>query len=125
MRYANLVKATADSQKQSEQKEDVRNAMEEQGHGSKQILDNVGLINDSTQLVKVVSLEIFEGAKEVIHEADNLEKVTQEITRGVNDMASGKNQVNTAINHTNELSGKNHEYIGLLIKEVSRLKADC
>jgi methyl-accepting chemotaxis protein len=67
---------------------------------------------------------MLEGAKEVIREADNLEKSTQEITGGVNEMASGADQVNTAVNHINDLSSKNREYIDLLMNEVSRFKVD-
>ena len=100
----------------------IRNAMEEQGQGSKQILEAIALVNETTQMVKNVSQEMLEGAREVIHEADNLEKATQEITSGVNEMATGADQVNTAVNHVNELSGRNRELIGLLSKEVSRFK---
>jgi methyl-accepting chemotaxis protein len=106
------------------QEENIRSAMEEQGHGSKQILEAIGQVNDISQQVKTVSQEMLEGAKEVIREADNLEKSTQEITGGVNEMASGANQINTAVNHINDLSARNREYIGLLAKEVSRFKVE-
>ena len=39
-------------------------------------------------------------------------------------MALGADQVNTEINHINELTNKNHDFIGLLIKEVSRFKVE-
>jgi methyl-accepting chemotaxis protein len=86
------------------------------------ILQAISLVNETTQQVKSVSQEMLERAKEVIHEADDLEKPTQEITGGVNEMGSGADQINTAINHINDLSAKNKEYIGLLTKEVSRFK---
>ena len=108
----------------AEQEENIRNSMEEQGEGSKQILVAVGLVNDTTQVVKSISLEMLEGAKEVIREADNLEKVTQEIIGGVNEMASGAEQVNTSINNVNDLSNKNQECIVLLTKDVMRFKVD-
>ncbi|MCL2069635.1 MAG: methyl-accepting chemotaxis protein [Treponema sp.] len=108
----------------AEQEEHIRNSMEEQGEGSKQILVAVGLVNDTTQVVKGISLEMLEGAKEVLREADNLEKTTQEIIGGVNEMASGSEQVNTSINHVNDLSNRNREYIGLLTKDISRFKVE-
>ena len=108
----------------AEQEENIRNSMEEQGEGSKQILVAVGLVNDTTQLVKGISLEMLEGAKEVIRESVNLEKATQEIIGGVNEMASGAEQVNTSINHVNDLSTKNQECIGVLTKDVMRFKVD-
>jgi methyl-accepting chemotaxis protein len=57
----------------SEQEENIRSAMEEQGAGSKQML---------------------EGSKQVIQESRNLEMATQEITNGMNEMAAGADQIN-------------------------------
>jgi methyl-accepting chemotaxis protein len=45
--------------------------------------------------------------------------VTQEITGGINEMASGANQINVAVNRVNELSGQNHENIDQLKREIS------
>jgi methyl-accepting chemotaxis protein len=39
-------------------------------------------------------------------------------------MASGADQINVAVNHVNEISGKNREGIDILIREVSRFKDD-
>jgi methyl-accepting chemotaxis protein len=64
------------------------------------------------------------GAREVIEESNNLEKVTQEITMGMNEMASGADQINVAVNQVNEISSRNREGIAILMKEVSRFKVD-
>ncbi|MDR1859034.1 MAG: methyl-accepting chemotaxis protein [Treponema sp.] len=106
----------------ADQEENIRNAMEEQGTGSKQILDGIAEVNEITRQVKSGSNEMLQGAKEVIQESTNLEKATQEITSGMNEMVSGTNQINVAVNHVNELSGKNREGIATLIKEVSQFK---
>jgi methyl-accepting chemotaxis protein len=98
--------------------------MEEQGEGSKQVLDGVSNVNEITQQVKGGSQEMLEGSKEVMHESQNLERVTQEITNGMNEMASGADQVNVAVNHVNEICGKNREGIETLIREVSRFKVE-
>ena len=81
-------------------------------------------MNEITQMVKSGSLEMQEGAKEVMKESTNLEKSTQEITGGMNEMASGADQINVAVHHVNELSLKNRESIDHLIKEVGRFKVD-
>jgi methyl-accepting chemotaxis protein len=65
---------------------------------------------------------MLEGAHEVIQESTNLEKVTQEITTGMNEMASGADEINVAVHHVNEISVKNRQGIDALIKEVSRFK---
>ena len=107
-----------------EQEDVIRNAMEEQGEGSRQLLDGVTRVNDITRMVKSGSSEMLEGAKEVIAESINLEKMTQEITSGMNEMASGADQINVAVHHVNEISVKNREGIEHLVKEVSRFKID-
>jgi methyl-accepting chemotaxis protein len=98
--------------------------MEEQGEGSKQVLQSAGEIVGITQQVKSGSNEMLEGAKEVIQESNNLEKATQEITSGMNEMASGADQINVAVHHVNEISVKNREGIDTLIREVSRFKVE-
>jgi len=108
----------------SQQEENIRNAMEEQGEGSKQVLHGVGSLNDITQQVKSGSEEMLEGSKEVMKESQNLERVTQEITGGMNEMATGADQMNTAVHHVSEISGKNREAIETLLKEVSRFKVE-
>ncbi|MCL2211603.1 MAG: methyl-accepting chemotaxis protein [Treponema sp.] len=108
----------------AQQEDNIRNAMEEQGEGSKQILDGIGKVNIITKQVKSGSNEMLDGAKEVIQESVNLEKVTQEITSGMNEMASGADQINIAVHHVNEISIKNRESIDTLLKEVSRFKVE-
>jgi len=107
-----------------QQEDIIRRAMEEQGEGSKQILDGISNVSGITRQVKTGSKEMLEGAKEVIHESTNLEKVTQEITCGMNEMASGANQINTAVTQVNDITIKNREGIDALLKEVSRFKVE-
>jgi len=102
----------------------IRNAMEEQGLGSKQIHNSISNLNDLTQEVGSESNEMLGGAKEVISESKNLEMMTQEITSGVNEMATGAEQINIAVNRVNDLTIKNRENIDLLSNEVSRFKVE-
>jgi len=108
----------------AQQEETIRNAMEEQGQGSKQVLNGIEQVTDITRNVKSGSEEMLEGAQQVILESQNLEKVTQEITSGMNEMASGAEQINIAVNQVNDLSGKNREGIGNLMREVSKFKIE-
>jgi len=108
----------------AQQEENIRNAMEEQGQGSRQILDGIGKVNEITRQVKSGSTEMLVGSQEVIKESQNLEKVTQEITSGMNEMASGADQINIAVNQVNEISIRNREGIDALLKEVSRFKIE-
>ncbi|MCL1811919.1 MAG: methyl-accepting chemotaxis protein [Treponema sp.] len=108
----------------SDQEDHIRNAMEEQGEGSKQILDGVSQVNEITRQVKLGSHEMLEGSTEVIRESTELDKATQEISSGINEMASGAEQMNVSVHHVNELSGKTREGIETLIREVSRFKVE-
>jgi methyl-accepting chemotaxis protein len=110
--------------KVADQEESIRNAMEEQSTGSKQILDAIGNLNSLTQAVKDGSEEMLEGSREVITEGKSLEMATQEITNGMNEMASGADQINAAVNDTNTISEQNKDNIDTLVKEVSKFKVD-
>jgi len=106
----------------SDQEEVIRNAMEEQSQGSKQVLQAAGQVSDITQQVKGGSQEMLEGSKEVIQESKNLERVTQEITNGINEMAAGAEQVNKAVNAVNDLTGRTKDNIASLAKAISGFK---
>jgi methyl-accepting chemotaxis protein len=108
----------------ADQEESIRNSMEEQTTGSKQVLEGISEVNQITRQVKDASRQMLEGAKEVIQESSNLEKSTQEITGGMNEMATGAEHINIAVNHVNEISGKNREAINDLMREVSRFKVE-
>ncbi|MDR1932919.1 MAG: methyl-accepting chemotaxis protein, partial [Spirochaetales bacterium] len=107
-----------------QQEEHIRNAMEEQGSGSRQILEAIGRLQEITRQVKAGSLEILTGSREVIKESGNLEKVNQEIVNGINEMASGAEQINAAVDRASAISGDNKENIGILIQEVSQFKVE-
>jgi methyl-accepting chemotaxis protein len=42
----------------------------------------------------------------------------------MNEMSSGAEQINNAVNQVNEISGQNRDGINILIKEVSRFKVE-
>jgi methyl-accepting chemotaxis protein len=67
---------------------------------------------------------MLEGSREVISEGKNLEMATQEITNGMNEMASGADQINIAVNEVNTISEQNKDNIDILVKEVSKFKVD-
>jgi methyl-accepting chemotaxis protein len=75
-------------------------------------------------MVKGGSQEMLVGSRQVIQESKNLELVTQEISNGMNEMATGADQINVSVNHVNVISGKNKENIDVLVKEVSKFKVE-
>jgi methyl-accepting chemotaxis protein len=108
----------------SDQEENIRNAMEEQNAGSKQILEAIGQLNEVTRMVKNGSAEMLEGSEQVIQESKNLEAVTQEITNGMNEMSTGADQINITVNRVNTISGENKQSIDILVSEVAKFKIE-
>ena len=108
----------------SEQEELIRNAMEEQGEGSKQILEAVSQLNEISQQVKSGSQQMLEGSKEIITEGKNLEKATQEITGGMSEMSKNADKINIASDEVSTISDRNKEVIDDLVTAVSRFKVE-
>jgi methyl-accepting chemotaxis protein len=104
------------------QEEKIRGAMEEQGAGSKQILEAIGQLNEITRQVKDSSTEMLEGAKEIMSEGKNLEKAAGEIIGGMAEMAASADQISSAVSEVNVISGQNKEIIGNLVVAVSMFK---
>jgi methyl-accepting chemotaxis protein len=104
----------------SNQEENIRGAMEEQGEGSKQILESIGQLNEITRQVKSSSTEMLEGAKEIISEGRNLSRATGEITGGMAEIAASADQISAAVSEVNSISGQNKLIVGNLVIAVSR-----
>jgi methyl-accepting chemotaxis protein len=109
----------------SDQESNIRNAMEEQGQGSQEILESVARLNEITQSVQQGSEEMLTGSQEVIKESKNLEKLSEEITAGMNEISGGAGQITGAVGRVNEISGVNKKHIGSLDAEVSKFKVDA
>jgi methyl-accepting chemotaxis protein len=106
----------------AQQEDAIRNSMEEQNAGSKQILDAISRLNEITAQVKSGSEEMLEGSQQVIRESRTLETVTQEITGSMNDMSSGTEQIRSVVARVNDISNTNKEGIAALVQEVSKFK---
>jgi methyl-accepting chemotaxis protein len=108
----------------TDQERNVRGAMEEQGIGSKAVLDSIGSLNAITGEVKRSAAEMLDGSREVIQESKELEGITLEIGNGMQEMASGAEQIDAAVNQVNGISGENKKRIEALMTEVARFKVE-
>ncbi|MDR2020463.1 MAG: methyl-accepting chemotaxis protein [Treponema sp.] len=106
----------------SEQEEHIRNAMEEQGTGSQQILEAVSRLNEITGMVKAGAQGMLSGSKEVIEKSQTMEGISREIAQGMQEMAAGADQINTVVIRVNEISGENKNDIEALMEEVGKFK---
>ncbi len=72
----------------------VRNAMEEQTEGSKQILETLKMMNDSTSEVKHASNEMSTSNKTILNQINNLQDSTVIMKSSMDEMAKGANKIN-------------------------------
>lgn len=102
----------------NEMERSIKNAMEEQNDGSKQILEAVGQLNDITSAVRDGSAEMLAGSTEVMRESENLGRITDEVSGSMNEMAVGIEQITVAINKVNVVSQGNKQGVDTLNREV-------
>ncbi|GMO29797.1 MAG: hypothetical protein Ta2F_05240 [Termitinemataceae bacterium] len=107
-----------------EQGSSIRNAMEEQGEGSQQILEAVSNLNEITQSVRDCATKMLSGAEQIISEGTKLLSQTNEITNGMNEMTTGAEKITGAVADVNEESIKNKASIKALLDGISRFKVE-
>jgi methyl-accepting chemotaxis protein len=108
----------------SDQEAGIRAAIEEQERGSKGILDSIGQLNTITEQVKSASAAMAHHGRKVIHQSTELENITREIARGMDEMAEGAGQINAEVININEISGVNTSNISSLATEVAKFKVE-
>jgi methyl-accepting chemotaxis protein len=108
----------------SDLESNIRSAMEEQSEGSKQILQAISHLQDTTSQVKDGSEKMLKDSHKVIKESESLAEATKEINEGVNEIASGADYINSAVERVHVISNDNKEHIGTLSKEVEKFKVN-
>ena len=101
----------------------IRNAMEEQTQGSKQVLESVGILNDITQKVESGAAEMRTGTQGIIQESQNLLQITQVIANSMQEMGAGVKEITVAVGTVNDISLENKERIDSLTAEMGKFKA--
>jgi methyl-accepting chemotaxis protein len=85
----------------------VKNAMDEQNEGNKQVLEAMKSINDSTVSVKDSSREMLEGADQVVKEMKVLSEVTGRIAESMSVMTSNVESITRAVRQVSDSSEQN------------------
>jgi methyl-accepting chemotaxis protein len=104
------------------QETQVRQAMEEQGRGSQDILTSIGSLKGISGDVTQRALSMGKGSGKVLKESQSLEQITEEIKSSMQEMVSGTEQINHAIHQVQGISSENRQKIEALMREVSRFK---
>jgi methyl-accepting chemotaxis protein len=106
----------------SQQEANIRSAMEEQGAGSKQILDYIARLNDITRTIKDDYETMRARSGDVLEESRNLEELTRDISESMNGMSGRADQISAAVRRVNDLSGENKRHIDVLAGEIGKFK---
>jgi len=104
----------------SEHELNIRNAMEEQEIGGKQILESIGRLRDITASVKKGSDDMEESGKTLVQETDGFIKTSKETVEGMNEILKGINQINVSVSHVNEMSLENNKNFDSLKNETEK-----
>ncbi|GHV85448.1 methyl-accepting chemotaxis protein [Spirochaetia bacterium] len=100
----------------------IRSAMEEQGAGNREVLEQTGSVREITEEVKSRSGEMLAGSKKIGVEGKTLKTLTADMKNGMNEIASAMNQINSTISGVQEISRKNKDSIDILTREMERFK---
>ena len=100
----------------------IRDTMETQDSGSKEILQNMQNSLDVTEKVRRSSGEMLTGSREVIGEGQRLETLTEDLTRGMKEVVESLSTLNSTVARASEISLENSESIEVLVEEISRFR---
>ena len=100
----------------------IRSAMEEQQEGSKQILESLKLMNDSTYEVKTAGQEMRSGNELILKEIQNLQDVTTVIKESMEEMSAGTKDMNKTSAALSDISSQVRSTIQKISEEIDQFK---
>ena len=100
----------------------IRTAMEEQNEGSKQILEALKMMNDSTEEVRSASIEMQEGNKLILSEVQQLQDVTVSMKSSMDEMSVGAQKINETGVVLTEVSDRMKDSIIKIGKQIDEFK---
>ncbi len=101
----------------------IRAAMEEQQEGSKQILESLQLMNNSTLEVKTAGQEMKTGNEMILSEIQNLQNTTLVIKESMTEMSAGAEDMNRTGAVLSDITDKVRYSIKKIGAEIDQFKA--
>jgi len=108
----------------SNQEHQIRNAMEEQGEGSRQILEAVTQLNSVTGLVRKSSSDMTNESKDVLDQSKTLKTITAEVAGDMDEMTKSSEEINTAFTRVQEITEENKGNIAELSCDILKFKVE-
>ncbi|MBQ9238897.1 MAG: HAMP domain-containing protein [Treponema sp.] len=106
----------------SAQEERILNAMQEQEHGSTEMLQAIREINTVTVQVRDGSAQMLAGGENVAVEMHRLDELTRVITDSMNEMSVGAVQIDNSVQDINTIAAKNKKSTDDLAAEMKKFK---
>jgi methyl-accepting chemotaxis protein len=101
----------------------VRNAMEEQESGGKQILDAIGRLKEITVSVQKGSEDMSKSGNDLIRETDEFIKISSEAMGNMTDIVNGAlKEIKGAVTHVIEMSEENNKNLEGLKLETGKFR---
>ena len=104
-RFRNVLELT---RQLDEYEGNIKNAMDEQSVGGKQMLEATQEISDTTVKVKGVTENMLEQSRKVGKRAEALSTLSREIEGAVQEVASGTEEISISVNQVNDLVDSTH-----------------
>jgi len=101
---------------------EIRQAMDEQSEGSKQVLEAINEINSSTVNVRNGASEIMEGSKSIGGEMRNLASASDELRNGMGAIETAVASIDEAGKRVKDIGHRNEQAVRNLAAIVSRFK---
>ena len=109
-------------EKTKAQEQVIMRAMQAQKNGSMHIVEAMDKIGSMTHEVQAVSQEMLRDSLAISTEMKQLAALSDTITCGMNEMATGAVQINTAVQEVNDMTQKNKQSIEELTIEMEKFK---
>ncbi len=104
----------------AQQEQYVKNAMVEQNEGSKQVLEAIRNIDESTITVRDGAHNVIEQGRIVEDEMNVLEKSSSDIASAMEDMANGTKTILESVDNVNRNSNRNRDTLSHLQNEMKK-----
>jgi methyl-accepting chemotaxis protein len=103
----------------------IRNAMEEQEVGGKQILNSIERLKEITASVKQGAVDMLKSGDQVIQQTTEFIKISNDAMSGMNDIVNGAmKEIKTAVTHVDEMSAENSRNFDELKAESQKFKTE-
>ena len=101
----------------------IRNSMDEQEAGGKQILESVGRLREITVSVQKGSEDMSLSGADLIRETDEFIKLSNDALTGMNEIVNGAlKEIKEAVGHVTEMSAENNRNFEGLKQETEKFK---